>query len=110
MKNANDALDSMARAVNANSRAVSLLGARAIVLSKFLEAILPQLTAAQRTAAIMPFRCGVENAMSHMDDVVCQPNSIRHCLISPIPYLLGWGSDYSGKKARDNKSWATIKR
>jgi hypothetical protein len=69
-KNANDALGSMARAVNANSRAVSLLGARAIALSKFLEAVLPQLTATQRTAAIMPFRCGVEDAMSHMDNVV----------------------------------------
>jgi hypothetical protein len=45
------------------------LGARAMVLGKFLEAVLPHLTTLQRIEITGAFRQGIEEAMSLMDDV-----------------------------------------
>jgi hypothetical protein len=45
------------------------LGARAMVLGKILEAVLPHLTTLQRVEVTRSFRQGIEEAMSLMDDV-----------------------------------------
>jgi hypothetical protein len=64
-----DALGKMSEVVTANTKAVSFLGARAMVLGKFLEAALPQLTPLQRVEITRSFRQGIEDALSLMDDV-----------------------------------------
>jgi hypothetical protein len=50
-----------------NTKAMSMLGARAMVQGKFLDATLPQLTALQRIEVTRSFRQGIEEAL--MDDV-----------------------------------------
>lgn len=69
MNHANDVLDQMRKLVATNTTIVSLLGARAMVLGKFFDAALPQLTATQRAETTALFRQGIEEAMSLMDDV-----------------------------------------
>ncbi len=59
----------MAGLVTANTKTVSMLGARAMVLRKFLDVALPQLTTSQCAEVIWLFRQGIEEAMSMMDDV-----------------------------------------
>lgn len=49
--------------------AVSRIGARMVVLCKFVDAVLPQLTAAQCTEIDRSFRRGVEDAMACTDDM-----------------------------------------
>jgi len=66
---ANDVLAMMAGLVTANTKTMSVLGARAMVLGKFLDAALPQLTTLQRVEVARSFRQGIEDAMSHMDDI-----------------------------------------
>lgn len=69
MDNANEVLGKMAGLVTANTRTVSMLGARAMVLGKFLDAALPQLTTLQRAEVTRSFRQGIEDVMLYMDDV-----------------------------------------
>jgi hypothetical protein len=64
-----DALGKMSEVVTANTKAVSFLGARTMVLCKFLEAALPHLTPLQRVEITRSFREGIEDALSLMDDV-----------------------------------------
>jgi hypothetical protein len=64
-----DALGKMSEVVTANTKAVSFLGARTMVLGKFLEAALPHLTPLQRVEITRSFREGIEDALSLMDDV-----------------------------------------
>jgi hypothetical protein len=49
--------------------AVSRIGARMVVLCKFVDAVLPELTAAQCTQIDQSFRRGVEDAMACTDDM-----------------------------------------
>jgi hypothetical protein len=59
----------MAGLVVANTKTTSILGARAMVLGKFFEAVLPHVTTLQRVEITRSFRRGIEDAMSLMDDV-----------------------------------------
>jgi hypothetical protein len=69
LDNANEVLGKMAGLVTANTKTMSMLGARAMVLGKFLDAALPHLTRLQRAEVTRSFRQGIEDAMSCMDDV-----------------------------------------
>ncbi|SFU25908.1 hypothetical protein [Paraburkholderia aspalathi] len=64
-----ETLNHMSRLVTANTKTIGMLGARAMVLGKFFDAALPQLTTLQRGEVIRSFRHGIEDAMSLMDDV-----------------------------------------
>ncbi|CAN0627915.1 conserved protein of unknown function [Burkholderia multivorans] len=69
MNDAHGDLGGMRGLITTNTRIMGELGARALVLGKFLEAALPCLTAAQRDEVRRSFRQGVEDVMSLMDDV-----------------------------------------
>lgn len=69
MNDATDALSKLRNVVTANTKTVSLLGARAIVLGKFFDAALPHLTTLQRIEVTRSFRQGIEDTLSLMDDV-----------------------------------------
>jgi hypothetical protein len=69
LDNSDEMLNKIAQLVSANTNAVSMVGARAMVLGKFLDAALPHLTPLQRAAVTQSFRQGIEDAMEHMDDV-----------------------------------------
>lgn len=93
MNNTNEVLGKMAGLVTTYIKAISMLGARAMVMGKFLEAALPQLTTSQRTEVARSFRQGTEKVLSSMDDVSCPPNITRHYLSSPMPSSLIWTRD-----------------
>jgi hypothetical protein len=59
----------MAGLVTANTKTMSMLAARAMVLGTFLDAALPQFTTLQRAEVTRSFRRGIEDAMACMDDV-----------------------------------------
>jgi len=84
----------MAGLVTANTKTVSILGARTMVLGKFLDAALPQLTTLQRAEVIQSFRQGVEEAMALMDDVAlpAEYHSALLELTNTILAVLGQGS------------------
>jgi len=69
LDNTDEVLGEMAGIVTANTKTVSMLGARAMVLGKFLEAALPQFTTLQRAEVTRSFRQGIEDVMSCMDDL-----------------------------------------
>ncbi|UQN70225.1 hypothetical protein L0Z11_04820 [Burkholderia multivorans] len=69
MENIDHVLNQMATLTTANTKSMSLLGAQAMVLGKFLNAALPELTTLQRGTIARSFRRGIEDAMSYMDDV-----------------------------------------
>ncbi|RKR31364.1 MULTISPECIES: hypothetical protein [Paraburkholderia] len=69
MSDASDALDLTRRLVNENTHAVSVIGARAIVFIKFLNAMLPYLTAALSAEVSQSLRRGIEDVLAMMDDV-----------------------------------------
>jgi hypothetical protein len=59
----------MTEFVTANTTAMSTLGARVMVLGKFLDAALPHLTELQRADVTQSFRQGIEDGMVQMDDM-----------------------------------------
>jgi hypothetical protein len=69
MDNADEMLGKMAGLVTTNTKTVSMLGARSMVLGAFLDAALPHLTLAQRAAITRSFRQGIEDALAQMDDM-----------------------------------------
>ena len=69
MDKADEALGKIAGLVAANTKTVSILGARTIVLGGFFDAALPHLMPWQRAAVTRSFRQGIEDAMACMDDV-----------------------------------------
>ncbi|MFL9930662.1 hypothetical protein P0D88_15690 [Paraburkholderia sp. RL18-103-BIB-C] len=69
MNNTDDVLAQVVELMAANTKKMGALGARAMVLGKFLEAVLPHLTTLQRIEITGAFRQGIEEAMSLMDDV-----------------------------------------
>lgn len=69
MNDTDEALDNMRRLVTANTKTISILGARAMALGKFFDAVLPQLKNSQREDIARSFRAGIEDTMSRMDDV-----------------------------------------
>lgn len=78
-----EALEGIDRLTSANTKKVSVLGARAAVLSKFLEAALPHLRTSQRAGIARSFRQGIEEAMSLTDDV-CLPAEYHSALLERL--------------------------
>jgi hypothetical protein len=62
-------LSQMNSLVTINTKTMSLLGARSMVLGNFFDAVLPHLTTAQRVETSQSFRNSIEETMSQMDDV-----------------------------------------
>ncbi|MGF7000981.1 hypothetical protein [Paraburkholderia sp. GAS32] len=69
MNNTDNVLGRVVELMAANTKKMGALGARTMVLSKFLEAVLPHLTTLQRVEITRSFRQGIEEALSLMDDV-----------------------------------------
>jgi hypothetical protein len=69
MDDAEPMLSNMNRLVGANTKTISFLGARTMVLGKFLVAALPCLTTAQCFEISEWFGREIEDAMSQMDDM-----------------------------------------
>lgn len=59
--------------ITTNTKILGALGARAMVLGKFLDVALPHLTTLQRVEIAESFRMGIEDVMSLMDDVPLPP-------------------------------------
>jgi hypothetical protein len=104
LNTATDILDRMNEFVTANTTAMSTLGARVMVLGKFLDAALPHLTVLQRVAVTRSFRQGVEDAMAQMDDMALATayhstlDELTHTILAALregstrreePYTLG---------------------
>jgi hypothetical protein len=91
LNTATDVLGRMSEFVTANTMAMSTLGARVMVLGKFLDAALPHLTVLQRAEVTRSFRLGIEDAMTQMDDVglAAAYHSTLHELTNTILAALG---------------------
>ena len=63
-------LHSMTALVSAHGKAISRFGASVVVMTKFVEAVLPQLSTAQIERTIHAFRAHVGEAMAVSDDVL----------------------------------------
>ncbi|MCP3723527.1 hypothetical protein M3I53_10350 [Paraburkholderia sp. CNPSo 3272] len=80
-------LNSMTALVNAHGKAISRFGASVVVMTKFVEAVLPQLSTAQIERAILAFRAQLGEAMAVADDVLL-PGEYRATLIEQANMLL----------------------
>jgi hypothetical protein len=87
LNNANALLKSLTTLVMSNSNAVSRFGARTVVLTKFLDATLPHLTASQCADIVRSFRRGIEDAMWEADDRVL-PAECHSTLLEQTNILL----------------------
>jgi hypothetical protein len=63
------ALRVLENGIESSADAAVRIGARLVVLCKFVDAVLPQLDAAQSREVERLFRQGVEDAMSLVDDI-----------------------------------------
>ena len=80
-------LNSMTALVSAHGKAISRFGASVVVMTKFVEAVLPQLSGAQVERTIQAFRAHVGEAMAVADDVLL-PGEYRATLIEQANVLL----------------------
>ena len=86
-------LNSMTALVSAHGRAISRFGASVVVMTKFVEAVLPQLSATQIERTIIAFRAQLGEAIAVADDVLL-PREYRVTLIEQANVLLArLGSD-----------------
>ncbi|WP_154677843.1 hypothetical protein [Paraburkholderia nodosa] len=86
-------LNSMTALVSAHGKAISRFGASVVVMTKFVEAVLPQLSAPQIERTILAFRAQLGEAMAVADDVLL-PGEYRATLIEQANMLLArLGSD-----------------
>ena len=86
-------LNSMTALVSAHGKAISRFGASVVVMTKFVEAVLPQLSTAQIERTIFAFRAQLGEAMAVADDVLL-PGEYRATLIEQANMLLArLGSD-----------------
>lgn len=69
MNTTNKVLGQVIELMAANTKQMGVLGARAMVMGKFIDAVLPHLTTLQRAEVTRSFRQGIEEALSLMDDV-----------------------------------------
>lgn len=67
---ADQLIDTLVSTEQQSSEAVSRFGARLAVLCKFVDAVLPQLTADQCRQIDLSFRQGVEDLISRTEDIV----------------------------------------
>jgi hypothetical protein len=79
-------LDVYANLAVSNS-AASRFGARLVALCKFVDAVLPQLTARQCRQIAPLFRQGVEDAMSQTDDMLA-PSAYHATLLEQTNILM----------------------
>jgi hypothetical protein len=84
---ADELLKSVELLAESNGQAVMRFGARMVVFCKFVEAVLPQLSAAQRATVIKQFRQGVEEVLSCTDDVAV-PAAYHATLLEQTNVLL----------------------
>jgi hypothetical protein len=69
MNKVDEALAQMSKLVSTNTKTVSMLGARSMVLGAFFDAALPHLAPTQRAEVTRSFRQRIEDALAQMDDV-----------------------------------------
>ncbi|PXW17528.1 hypothetical protein [Paraburkholderia caballeronis] len=80
-------LQSMTTLVNSHSKAVSRFGASVVVMSKFIEAVLPLLTAAQIESLLASFRARVGASMQYAEDAT-MPREFRETMLEQIDLLV----------------------
>ncbi|MEC5406549.1 hypothetical protein VOM14_13415 [Paraburkholderia sp. MPAMCS5] len=80
-------LDACEDQLRASGDALSRIGARLVVLCKFVDAVLPQLSEAQCKLIGRSFREGIEDALSRTDDVAV-PRAYHTTLLEQINILL----------------------
>ncbi|CAG9266903.1 hypothetical protein [Paraburkholderia unamae] len=80
-------LHSMTALVSAHGKAISRFGASVVVMTKFVEAVLPQLSTPQIERTIQAFRAQLGEAMAVADDVRL-PGEYRTTLIEQANVLL----------------------
>jgi len=73
--------------MSSSSEAVSRLGGRLTVLYQFVGAALPQLSAIQRIEISRCFRTGIEDVLSHTEDIVL-PAEYHEALVEQTHILL----------------------
>jgi hypothetical protein len=88
MKDADEVLNHMSRLVRTNAKTMGMLSAHAIVLGKFFDAALPQLSTLQRDEVTRSFRQGIEDVLSLMDDVAL-PAEYHSALLQLTNAILG---------------------
>jgi hypothetical protein len=88
VNNDNALLSQMNELVTANTKTMSLLGARTMVMGAFFDAALPHLSAAQRIEVSQSFRPAIEDAMSQMDDLPL-PGDYHSTLLQLTNAILG---------------------
>lgn len=82
-------LRSMTALVSAHSKAISRFGANVVVMTKFVEAVLPQLSGAQIERVVQAFRAQIGEAMAVADaDPGVLPGEYRATLIEQSNVLL----------------------
>jgi hypothetical protein len=86
-KDAPQLLQSLENSMKSNAVEISRIGARTVVLCKFADAVLPQLTAAQARQVAALFRQGVEDAMACADDIAV-PGAYHTTLLEQTNVLL----------------------
>ncbi|MGF6899306.1 hypothetical protein [Paraburkholderia sp. GAS348] len=69
LSNTNSVLGQVVEIMAANTRKMGVLGARAMVMGTFHDAVLPHLTTLQRVSITRSFPQGIEDILSLMDDV-----------------------------------------
>jgi hypothetical protein len=80
-------LHSMTALVSAHGKAISRFGASVVVMTKFVEAVLPQLSTPQIERTILAFREQVSEAMAVADGALL-PGEYRTTLIEQANVLL----------------------
>ncbi|WP_322102448.1 hypothetical protein [Paraburkholderia sp. J41] len=84
-------LRSMTALVSAHSKAISRFGANVVVMTKFVEAVLPQLSRAQMELTMQTFRAQIDEAMAAADAEAgagVLPGEYRATLIEQADVLL----------------------
>ncbi|RDJ97579.1 hypothetical protein [Paraburkholderia lacunae] len=87
MNNTDALLHSMTELVTSNGKAVARFGAQVVVMSKFIDATFPRLTATQCEEIAKAFRDGIDDAMSLMDNITL-PAEYRSTLLEQTNTLL----------------------
>jgi hypothetical protein len=80
MNTADEVLHLAREMVARNTHTLSVIGARSIVLTKFLDAVLPYLTTSQSVIVSHSFRQGIDEVLALLDDVPVPPEHLATLL------------------------------
>ncbi|RKF35983.1 hypothetical protein [Paraburkholderia fungorum] len=80
MSNVDELLDLAKKLAVQNTNTISVVGARSIVLTKFLDAVLPYLTSSQSALVSHSFRQGMDEVLSLMDEYPVPPEHLTALL------------------------------